>query len=289
MPDFRELSNVTIRRIDRMLHGVAEVSSLEELELRFVADAIVMLPADCLAWNNWTLDCSGLISGSLNVEYQERFTSLLEAFSATVCHHPIIATGQYSKSNTDVLRVSDFENYGRFKQNPLFNEVYRHLDSHFQLSYTPTKLADRQILLTLNRRSHDFTEQDRQVLHYLGLRLGQVARQIEKRQHLEATWKELSTFVGAVAPANFTNLSATSVRLLTDLLQHRSRTKIAQLRGIRRDTLDKNLGMIRECLGLENHHQLLGALTAMHVQKQKNQSHKDPISSNPDPISNKKG
>ena len=132
MTEFRELSDATVRKIDRMLNGMAELSSLEELEMRFVTDAILMLPADLLAWNNWTLDGSGLISGTLNDNYQARFDDLMEAFEATVGKHPIIAADQYSKSHTEVVRMSDFQNYGSFKQNPLFREVYRHLDSHFR-------------------------------------------------------------------------------------------------------------------------------------------------------------
>ncbi|MBU6170977.1 MAG: hypothetical protein KGQ87_05730 [Verrucomicrobia bacterium] len=276
MTEFRDLSDATVRKIDRMLNGMAELSSLEELEMRFVTDAILMLPADLLAWNNWTLDGSGLISGTLNDNYQSRFDALMEAFEATVGKHPIIAAGQYSKSHTEVVRMSDFQNYGRFKQNPLFREVYRHLDSHFQLSYTPSILADRQILLTLNRRAFDFTEQDRQLLHYLGNRLDQVARLIEQRQQLETAWHGLCAFVDAVAPIDFKELKKPDLQLLADLLRRRSRTEIAQLRGIRRDTLDKRLGAIRESLGFENHHQLLVALTEMQSQKQKRPSHAEP-------------
>ena len=69
------------------------------------------------------------------------------------------------------MRLSDFESRRQFRENPLFREVYRHLDSHYQLADTPRLLEDRRIVLTWNRRAMDFTERDRQVCQFMGTRL----------------------------------------------------------------------------------------------------------------------
>lgn len=50
------------------------------------------------------------------------------------------------------------------------------------------------------------------------------------------------------------------MRLLKKLLKSGTRSGIARELGIRRDSVDKRFGSIRERLGLENHHQLLSAL-----------------------------
>jgi len=265
MPDFREITGVGMRGIDRMLRGMEELDDLHELERRMISEAPVLLEAENLAWNNWAPDWSGLISGSLTDSYMGRFASLLGTFSEVVGHHPILSAGEHRRSHTEVLRLSDFQSYGKFRKNPLFREVYRHLDSHFQLCHTPCRLADRLILLNLNRRSRDFTERDRQMLHYLGLKLDPLVRRVEQREHLQRAWNGLSDFVGSMGSGELASLGDHQVRILSDLLHHPSRESIARLRGIRRDTLDKKLGVIRERLGLENHHQLLSALSDMHA------------------------
>jgi hypothetical protein len=146
----------------------------------------------------------------------------------------------------------------------LFREVYRHLDSSHQLAYTPSVLQDRRILLTWNRRALDFSERDREILHFMGLRLGVISRRIEQREQLEKNWRSLCGFVDArlaAGPAN--SLGAQDLRLLTKLLESGTRSGIARDLGVRRDSVDKRLGSIRERLGLENHHQLLSALAEL--------------------------
>ncbi len=98
----------------------------------------------------------------------------------------------------------------------------------------------------------------------MGLRLGAISRRIEQRERLEKSWQSLCGFVDAritVGPAS--SLGAQDLRLLEMLLKSGTRSGIARELGIRRDSVDKRLGMIRERLGLENHHQLLSALAEL--------------------------
>ena len=244
--------------------GMAGLDTVEELEVRFMQEAENILPGDCLCWNNWAPDLSHLLNFRLNETYEETFENLLGVFDEVVAHHPIIAAGQFITSSEDVKRLSDFESSSRFRENPLFREVYRHLDSNYQLVFTPSVLQDRRIVLTWNRRALDFTDRDREMLHLMGLRLGVISRRIAQRQVLEKNWRSLCGFVDArlsVGPAN--TLGAQDVRLLEKLLKSGTRSAIARQMGIRRDSVDKQLGSIRERLGLENHHQLLSALAEL--------------------------
>ena len=50
------------------------------------------------------------------------------------------------------------------------------------------------------------------------------------------------------------SLGTKDTLLLSDLLKSRTRSEIARRMGIRRDSVDKRQGAIRERLGLENHH-----------------------------------
>ncbi len=261
---FLEINESMARRIDRTMMGMASVHTLEELEIRFIAEAAKMLPADCVGWNNWAVDWSGLISNRMNHNYNERFLELGENFAETVAHHPVIAGGQFPSIADRVVRMSDFETFGKFKNNPLFLEVYRHLDTHFQISYAPSLLSDRRIVLTWNRRAIDFSEQDRQLLQFIGLRLRVISQRIEQNQQLEESWRLLSGFIDARLPT--TSVAALGERdgmLLAGLFKNRSRIEIARQSGIRRDSIDKRFGSIREHLGLESHNQLLSALAEL--------------------------
>jgi DNA-binding CsgD family transcriptional regulator len=125
-------------------------------------------------------------------------------------------------------------------------------------------LQDRRIVLTWNRRALDFTERDREVFHLLGLRLGVISRRIEQRERLEKSWQSLCGFVDSrISAGPASSLGARDVQFLEKLLKSGTRSGIARELGIRRDSVDKRLGSIRERLGLENHHQLLSALAEL--------------------------
>lgn len=264
MQPFRDLSESTVRKIDRTMMDLASLGTLEELEARFLEKSAAILPADCMCWNNWSPDLSHLMNFRMNESYMQPFTNLLETFNQVVAHHPVIAAGQLEATSAGVKRLSDFESFSRFRENPLFREVYRHLDSNHQLAYTPCLLQDRRIVLTWNRRALDFAERDREILHFMGLRLGLISRRIEQRIQLERNWRALCGFVDARITAGPVNsLGAQDVQVLTRLLKSGTRSGIARELGIRRDSVDKRLGAIRETLGLENHHQLLTALAEL--------------------------
>mgnify|MGYP000524101249 CR=1 FL=1 len=264
MQRFRDLSTANCRKIDRTMMGMSNLETLDELEVRFLAESSTILPADCMCWNNWSPDLSYLMNFKMNEPYTRPFKNLLGVFNELVAHHPVIAAGQLLATSEGVKRLSDFESYRRFRENPLFREVYRHLDSNYQLAYTPSVLQDRRIVLTWNRRALDFTERDREIFHFIGLRLGAISQLVEKRQILERNWQALCGFVDALVPAvHVSSLGAHDVKLLTRLLQPGTRNDIATDLRIRRDSVDKRLGSIRERLGLENHHQLLSALTEL--------------------------
>lgn len=266
MHRFREISETAARKIDRTMMAMAGGETLDDLEIRFIQEAGSILPADCFCWNNWSLDMGHLIDFRINDSYMTPFAERLEVFNEVVAHHPVIASNQLAASADQVMRLSDFEGHRSFRENPLFREVYRHLDSYHQLAYTPCLLEDRRIILTWNRRVLDFTERDRQVFHFMGQRLALICRRTEQRQKLEKSWRALCGFVDVrinAEPAS--SLTTGDVRLLTELLKSGTRGGIARAQGVRRDSVDKRLGSIRERLGLENHHQLLSALAELKV------------------------
>jgi DNA-binding CsgD family transcriptional regulator len=260
MKRFSEVTAGMARKVERSMAGLAGARSLVELEELFIPEAARLVPGDCLCWNNWSNDLSHQISVSSNDDYARKAGDLNDSFVETLIHHPLFT--HFADTTDHVMRISDFASDRSFRENPLFREVYRHLDSYHQICYTPSVLPDHRIVLTWNRRALDFTERDRQIFHHLGQRLNVVALGIEERQRLEKHISELCRFVDSkIFPdPSSASLGEKDTLLLSQLLNHRSRGDIAGDSGIRRDSVDKRLGSIREKLGLENHHQLLSAL-----------------------------
>ncbi len=251
------------RRIDRALLEMAGLDSIDELERHFIHACPGILPGDCVAWNNWMPDWSAILSGRLNGDYQQEFQSRLDAFNHVVNEHPVIRAGRFPSSSRQVLRMSDFESIRSFRNNPLFREIYRHIDSRHQIAFTPCLLPDRRVLLTLNRRARDFTTREMELLHYTGLRLDQVAQALHWRQMLEQAWHALCAFAGSRLPGDAGSLGPRDLELLAMLLHGMRPGEIARTAGIRRDTLDKRLGNIRARLGMDNNRQLLSALAGL--------------------------
>jgi len=257
-----DVSESLARRIDRRFHDLSRLDSLRELEQRFLGEASHILPGDFLCWNNWsnTLNCP--ISMETNDGYGERAESLNEAFAATLAHHPIIQ--RFEMTRSQVIRVSDFENDRMFRKNPVFMEVYRYLDARYQIAHTPAVLKHHRIVLTWNRFARDFNDRETQIFHYMGIRLEEIARTLQERDALMQGWRRICGFLDVRLPfGNAASLLDQDAVVLAALLRSGSRTEIAERLDIRRDSLDKRLGSIREKLGLENHQQLLSALAEL--------------------------
>jgi DNA-binding CsgD family transcriptional regulator len=246
-------------RIDRRFHDLSRLDTLRELEERFLGEAARILPGDFLCWNNWSNKLNCPISMETNDGYGARAESLNEAFAATLIHHPVFQ--RFEMTCSQVMRVSDFESDRKFQKNPVFKEVYRHLDARYQVAYTPTVLKHHRIVLTWNRSAMDFNDRDVQIFLYMGIRAGEIARTLQEREALMQGWRRLCGFLDLRLPfGNAGSLLDQDAVVLAALLRSGSRTEIANSLDIRRDSLDKRLGSIREKLGLENHHQLLSAL-----------------------------
>lgn len=225
-----------------------------------------MLPSDCIAWNNWSPDWSDFQSASLNEPYDETFELLTSSFAQVIDRHPIIAAGEFLTSNDQVLRLSDFESERTFRNNPLFCEIYRYLDSKHQVTFAPVVLTNTRVSLTFNRSGRDFSDLEMEVFTYIGLRLARVATSVEQRQQLEGCLMALCKLVGEqIQLDGLQSMSRGDLLVVTALLQGRSLAEIAATTQVHRNTIDKRLSAIRERLNLDHNKQLLCALAELRV------------------------
>lgn len=267
MKPLRNLKESYVHRVGREMAELAKLNTLEEFEERFIPLAERFVPGDCLCWNNWETDWSGMINVRTNENFGEWLNGRLPLFGEVVGRHPVVVNGSFSETANDVLRLSDFPGAGQFHRNPLYQHIYRHMDSRHQIAHTPCLLPDRRIVLTWNRRGLDFTDEDMDLFRLLGKHLDLIAKGIEERRRLHMTWKTICGFIEPRAPElPLDSLGTKDLRLLTQLARGRSVTSIAGEAGLRRDTLAKRIGGIREALGLENQRQLLRALADLRAE-----------------------
>jgi hypothetical protein len=269
------LRGADLNRVRRWLGHLAEARDLPALGKQVIAEGGRLLPADHYLWDVWQPDMSAMRVGETvtNLDHQEVSVSQYEsALRATIWDHPMFAAGGIPLMTHRPQRMSDFQAYGEFKHNPLFREVYRHLDSHFQLVFKILELPDRVVSLTWNRRALDFSERERELLDVMGRGVGIIGRRIAEREKLETACQTIHSVLkrpafgghwGLEPGGRLPLLSAQEGRMLAGLLRGRPREEIAAKIGWRRDLLDRRLAALRDRLGFENTAQLLSTLVAL--------------------------
>ncbi|MGJ8638363.1 MAG: hypothetical protein ACSHYA_03130 [Opitutaceae bacterium] len=165
---FRELNDRDLRRIRGYMRRASQAIDFETLEQQFVEEFERIIPSDTPCWNNFTVDLTGALSVASNQDYGNAFNPLFESFAETVAHHPVVAKGGWGSLAEAPRRLSDFETNYHFRENPLYREVYKHVDANYQIGYLAAKLSDRSVIFTINRKSSDFTEAQVQLLHLWG-------------------------------------------------------------------------------------------------------------------------
>jgi GAF domain-containing protein len=266
---FQEITAADIRTVKRLTAQLAELPDLATLGRELIRGAGKFLPADFMVWNLWTPAMDALLGFEASDEqFIHEVDRRSEALVATIHEHPIMAGGlELTKARPQ--RISDYQSDATFRSTALFQEVYRHLESHHQMAFSIASLADGQIILSWNLRHRDFSDREVQLLHLLGQQVGVLSRRIEEYRHLQTAWTALAGVLASVSDLNPPDgfsvpmLGIKDGRILSGLIRGESRADIAAALNWRRDTLDRHLGALRERLGFENTSQLMQALAAL--------------------------
>ena len=273
---FPDITAKDIRAVKRLTAHLVEAPNLDTLGRELLQGAQTVLPADFMVWNIWTLQMDSLLGFEANHhQLRDEVEQRAEALSATIQFHPVIAAGKLDRTQLRPQRMSDFESDASFRSNPLFQEVYRHLESNYQIGYNAIRLEDSQILLSWNLKNRDFHDREVQLLHLIGLQVSVLSRRIEERRHLLKACNALVLGLGQISGVNHSiTAAASSLRandglILSALIRGETRTDIATSLDWRRDTLDRHLGSLRERLGFENTSQLMQSLAALRAAQMK--------------------
>ena len=271
---FPDLTAKDIAAVRRLTRHLMDAPDLMVLGRELIAGSGGVLPADFMLFNLWTLPMDAMVACQANDQQRrEELERRNEALSATIHHHPAIAAGQLAAAHLRPQRMSDYQSDLAFRSNPLFSEVYRHLDLRYQVAFIAARLDDSQVVLSWNMGGRDFTDREVQLQHLLGAQVGMLSRSIAERRAFESAWDAITSGLAKIGgPANGLATSPPVLgkadgRILSALIRGDSRAKIAGDLQWRRDTLDKHLGALRERLGYENAFQMMRDFSAMRALK----------------------
>jgi len=255
---FGEVRASDLRAIRRLTGQLMEAEDLSSLGRELIQGTSKILPADFMVWNLWTLGMDEMLTMESN-DYlcQSVLERHGDALAATIGHHPVIATGHLDDTKLRPHRISDYETGGAFMENPLYHEVYRHVDSRHQMVYDASGLENFRVMLSWNRKNGDFTDREMQLLHVVGLQVAALSRRLEDRRHLRRTWDDLAGALGLhAAGMPSPSLGRNDGYILSAMIRGTSRAEMAEGMHWRRDTLDRHLAILREKMGYENMAQL---------------------------------
>ncbi|WP_193214251.1 helix-turn-helix transcriptional regulator [Luteolibacter marinus] len=267
--EFLDITSRDLKRVDQITARLSEADDRTTLGREFVTEMERFLPADCMLWNVWTNGMERVLEFSGNTGWSEEVLAPhAGAVNETIRFHPVIASGQAKAYWRRPQRMSDFQSYGRFQSNPLYREVYRHIEANYQIGFHSAQLDDGVLNLCWNLKSRDFRDAELQKMHLIGQRVGDLAKRLDQSKSLRATWQKLKDrleSVGVATENGNSMLTPTDGKILAGLISGNPRVEIAANLGCRRDTLDRHIAIIRERLGFDSVAHLLAAMADLAV------------------------
>ena len=135
-----------------------------------------VVPAETVSYNEVNLPrqrVQGLSIPTIDLA-EERLAGLAQYID----QHPLIGRYQQTRDG-QAYKVSDFLSQAAYHRLPLYNEVYRLLDTEYQMAFALPSPPSLIVGLAFNRRQQDFSERDREVLNLLRPHLIQAYRNAE--------------------------------------------------------------------------------------------------------------
>lgn len=106
-------------------------------------------------------------------EAYDTFSRLLDRFALLMHESPLVRHYSSAPMPSEVRKMTDFLPQDRYHHLSLYNEVYRPLDTEYQI-IVPIPARSATVGVALNRKHTDFDERDREILNLFQPHLAQV-------------------------------------------------------------------------------------------------------------------
>jgi DNA-binding CsgD family transcriptional regulator len=145
------------------------------------------------------------------------------------------------------------------------SELQAHsIEVNDQIAAAYGSLSDRHFIISINRRSSDFSDEDFQLVEFISRGMDRIARTLERKLLIEKRVAHITeTLESRTGISGWQDLTPKEIETLAPLVSESSITDIAHSEGISRHTLSERLGSIRAKLDLESTRQLRAVLREM--------------------------
>lgn len=253
----RELKSEDIRGFWSLENELKRCESSSDFDAVYEDRLPRLISAEFHNLNTFSADMSAFHSIRCTNGYSMKSAALMASFQSSLESHPMLSTLGFEAGMQVLMQegacTSDFANDHQFRSSAVYESVYKALDTNYQMVIGIGLDPSNVRILGVNRKTSDFSDRERQkvCLVAAALRTG-FSSMREKRQ--------LREMVGALASvwgveANL--LSASELGLIADVISLQSVTSVARVRGVRRDTVDKQLAVIRGKLKVGTTNELL--------------------------------
>jgi DNA-binding CsgD family transcriptional regulator len=134
-------------------------------------------------------------------------------------------------------RTSDFMTFNRFRDTPVYREVFVHFEMRHLLVMTPQITARDLVLIGLTRRLHDFTDRETRALHpFRDL----IASALDYRQQISAIQARIHTDASPIQRSRLT-LTERENQVLALIATGHTNDQAARKLGISPRTIRKHL------------------------------------------------
>lgn len=139
--------------------------------------------------------------------------------------------------------------------------AYRQSDARYQFAYAFATTSSAELLVTIHRQKHDFSERERTLLKLACNLIEPHARSIHQREDsLEKALILAKLIEERYGLVNIETLSPGEISLLKELASGMNVSAIARSKHVRRDTVSRQLSVARKKLGIDSNKELLSAL-----------------------------
>lgn len=167
------MSHLTERDYRGVLEAVRRLNESpdpERLPDRILETVRRLVRAQSATFNEINPDAGRLICTSNMPDLDAAVPVLGPHFERHMGEHPLIVASERLRARgrtLDVRKITDYLTRQQLKATGLYHEVYRHLDTEFQMVVTVVADPRKTVGIAINRKLRDFSERDREVLNLL--------------------------------------------------------------------------------------------------------------------------
>jgi len=161
----RRLRHSDLQALSESIRILYQSSDLDGFPSQVFAAVTPLLPCDFFAYNEFAADGAFQVvhcEPGLPAAATEFLAAIGPEFSV---EHPTVAHTTRTGS-PQPFKITDFTSQRQWRQTRLYREFFQPLDCEYQMAFA-SPLPEGQVALAFNRRTRDYSEDDRQVLELL--------------------------------------------------------------------------------------------------------------------------